>query len=561
MNRLSNLDARELKILPWVTCLTTLVVYLSLPTRNYYWDGIAFSQQIEDASKLSRDLIHPNHLIYTAIGFLDYRLLHALGFRLRALTALRITNSVLSAASAYVLFEILMVCLSSAYLSCLLTLAFAFAATWWKFSTDANSYVLSVLFLLLCFRLVLPGRSSDQEGIGSGEPGKGKSCRPLLLAVAHTAAMLFHELAVLFYPAAVLGLLQQTSALSRRRRLFVILEYSASAFLITAAAYYSAFYWVQGESGEHGFHSFLSWITYHSPDVTVSWHGGSNTFYSLRGNLRLFLGGRPSWTVREWPAFTIGMASILVILLSTFVYRLARHWSKVEPFLQRAPGVNSKFKPLAALATVWIFPYLVFLFFWLPANTFYRLFYLPALVLLAGIFLSTYEKSLEGTRRYQAALLLAAMALSNLTFDVFPNSQVKSNPPLAFAVEMGRIWDQQTSIYYGTFNADNWTIRYFNPETKWKQWPADLASLEVELRQIRQTAGSAWLDTTARDLILSTRGGCEWLAAHTPDSNPPHENAAGIQKKVVFESVNNHSRIIFQKIGSAAGFPGSATCR
>jgi len=214
------MGALKPKILPLAICLGILATYLSLPTRNYYWDGIGFAQAIEETPKFAASLIHPNHLVYTAAGYLAYRLVHALGFHTRALVTLQMTNSLLSAAGAYLFFELLMSCLGSAYLSSVLTLAFSFAATWWKFSTDANSYVPSVLLLLVCFHLVLPGRSS----------------RPALAGVAHTGAMLFHQLAVLFYPVVVVGLLQQTSLLSLRRRLFVVLQYSAIALLLTGTA-------------------------------------------------------------------------------------------------------------------------------------------------------------------------------------------------------------------------------------------------------------------------------------------------------------------------------------
>lgn len=377
------MGALKPKILPLAICLGIFAVYLSLPTRNYYWDGIAFAQQIEDAPKLAPSLIHPNHLVYTPAGYLAYRLVHALGFHTRALVTLQITNSLLSAACAYLFFELLMSRLGSAYLSSVLTLAFSFAATWWKFSTDANGYVPSVLLLLLCFHLVLPGRSS----------------RPALAAVAHTAAMLFHQLAVLFYPVVVVGLLQQNSLLSRRR-LFVVLQYSAIALLLTGTAYYSGFYWRQGGVGKLGFSPFVSWMTSHSPDAYFSRDVWSNTFYSLRGHLRLFLGGKPAWALRQWPHFTMGMSAILVAMLSGLLYRLVKFGNEVktftagalrvdpELFVRGALGVNPRLKPLAVLVAVWIASYLLFLFFWLPANTFYRLFYLPALVLLLGIWLA-----------------------------------------------------------------------------------------------------------------------------------------------------------------------------
>ena len=153
------------------------------------------------------------------------------------------------------------------------------------------------------------------------------------------------------------------------------------------------------------------------------------------------------------------------------------------------------------------------------------------------------------------------MVASNLTFDIFPNSRVESNPPLALALEMERLWVPGTFVYYNTFNTDDWTIRYFNPETTWKKWDStDLAALEAQLQQIQRNAGSAWLDTTALDLVLSMPGGSEWLGKHTPGTNQNPERGyqstsgplvRGRPENDRFELVNNRRRIIFQRIGPA----------
>src|SRR5215510_2781440 len=181
------------QITPWLLILGLALIYLTFPTRVYYWDGIAFAQAIEDASRLTPSLVHPNHLIYNFAGYLFYKLLRATGADIRALTALQILNSLLSALCACVLFSILRTTLRSFYLSICLTLLFAFSATWWKFSTDANAYVPSVLFLLISFYLVLPG----------------KKPRPFLIAFTFFISMAFHQLAVLMFPVLALGVYLQ----------------------------------------------------------------------------------------------------------------------------------------------------------------------------------------------------------------------------------------------------------------------------------------------------------------------------------------------------------------
>jgi hypothetical protein len=117
------------------------------------------------------------------------------------------------------------------------------------------------------------------------------------------------------------------------------------------------------------------------------------------------------------------------------------------------------------MAVVWFVSYAVFLFFWLPWNTFYKLFCLPAIILIVALALTGYE----GPRRYRLALLVAAMALANLAFYIFPYSRPDYNQALRFAHRMGEVWSDRTVVYYSDFIVDDWYIRYFNPRTTWKQ--------------------------------------------------------------------------------------------
>ena len=498
-------------------CLGILAIYLLWPTQNYYWDGIGFAQTIEDASSLNPSLLHPNHLIYTAAGYLEYRLLRAAGLTMRSLTVLQWTNMLLSTAAAYLLFTMLLECGGSLYLSTSLTLLFSFSATWWKFSTDANSYVPSVFFLLLGCRWLLPRRSS----------------RPVALALAHTLAMLFHQLAALFFPAAVCGLFLQNRSSGRRQTVSAVLQYSGIAFACTLAAYFAGFHWQQQSLD---WVAFLRWLTAHSPEVSFSFDPWANTVYSLRGHVRLLLGGRIAAVLGQREPATMALSLVSLALVSVWVFQTFRHRAGWGRRRVAECAANARQRPLLGLLSVWVAAYLVFLFFWLPGNTFYRLFYFPALVLLGGLLLASWEGRGETARKSRLGLLAAAVAVFNLAFYIIPNSRVESNPPLDFALRMRRVWNRETLIYYREFNTDNWTIRYFNPETSWKLLDANrLPELEAELQQGEAGGEAAWLDTTAWEQLGSLPEGAHWLSEHAvPDAYE--------------ERLDTGHRIRFQKI-------------
>jgi len=130
------------------------LIYLSFPTQNYYWDGVFFAQVIEeDPGGLW--YLHANHLLYNPLGRSFWLVLNAFGMNVRALTALQILSSLTGAAAVAVLFCVLTMLDISFYTALCLSLAFAFSATWWKFATDADSYIPAMFLLMLCVRLLV----------------------------------------------------------------------------------------------------------------------------------------------------------------------------------------------------------------------------------------------------------------------------------------------------------------------------------------------------------------------------------------------------------------------
>lgn len=478
-----------------VLSLGLLALYLAFPTKAYYWDGVVFAQAIEDvAGGAARtiSLAHPNHLVYNFVGYFVYRLLHGFDANLRAITALQILNSIFSAGSATILFLILRDTLRSTYLSGCLTLLFALSATWWKFSTDANAYIPSVFFLLLSFYLVLPERRA----------------RPLLCALSFFAAMCFHELAVIAFPVFALGIYLQNGALARERRLRQAIVFTAVSFVLIVGAYALAFYLATGSLDPV---KLLHWTASYSPDADTRFSFWSNLVYSLRGQVRLFFGGRLNLLRGLMNPFIVLLVALFAIavlwLLEGVVANLVtlkRRLRDVRQFgQQKYVRLSPQQKTVLLLAFVWAGVYLVFLFFWLPQNTFYRVFYLPAIPLLVGLALALVPTA-TSRRTFATAAFVIAAGLANFLFLIYPYSHVEKYPPLAFALEMNREWPAGTIVYYGSQNSDEALVRYFTPETKWQLLPAELP----------ESAG-AWLETSAIDRLSSTPEGARWLQSHT----------------------------------------------
>lgn len=485
-------DGFKLKSKFWLWAIFPLIfiVYALLLTKNYYWDGIFFALTIESAPDLNPNLLHPNHLLYNVLGYLVYQAARVADLEPRAVTILQLINCFISATSAYVLFRILLDCFKSVYLSLALTLLFAFSATWWKFSTDADSYITSVLFLLISFYLLLPTRTP----------------RPYLVGVSHALSMLFHQLAVFFFPVVILGLYLQSKK-SKKRPLPSILKYGFTAFLLTFPLFYYSFYLV---TGSFDFKQFFRWITTFSPEHGFTFHAWDNFVYTLRGHSRLFFGGRISFLRETGSPLIIALFCLLLILACVFFFKLIRHFKELKVTLRAAIREGDEFRNLRILSIVWIVVYLLFLFFFIPQNTFYRLFYLPAIIVLIGTFLAPYETHLKGVRRrYRLLMLAALMFTGNLAFNIYPYSQVRANPPLALALELKEGWPHGTIIYLSAWNSDNLLVKYFNPATEWRVIKRE--ALERELQNPESGGNAVWLDTTIVEQYLASPDGTRWL--------------------------------------------------
>ena len=488
----SNHTSATLRTITLFVFAGSFLAYVLLLTKNFYWDGIFFAQVIEDAPRINATLIHPSHLIDQVLGYIAYRATRFFGLNLRALTVLQLSNCFFGAAAAAVFFRVCVDCFRSRYVSLVATALFAFSATWWRFATDSDTYVVTVLVLLVNFYLLLPGRKS----------------RPFVVAAAHATAMLLHQLAVFFFPVAIGGLLLQSRRTNNKTSARTVLSYGLTAVAITSVFYYFAFHL---STGAWSIARFLSWITYYSAENGFSFGAWGDLIYSLRSQLRTIFGGRVAF-VREFGGPMIILAALTALALVALVFVLVRRWKELRSDVTTAFEFAKSFKPLTILCLLWIVPYVVFLFFFIPQNVFYRLFYLPAVILLIGSVLATIESSPNHVRRYRAALFAIAVFLANLTFSQYPYTQVRANPPLDLALRLNKVWPTGTVVYFSLPNTDGSLVRYFNPGTVWVQVTPN--ELTQQLDHLPRTSRTAWLETTLLDQLEATAEGRAWLATH-----------------------------------------------
>ena len=480
--------------LVWVMFPALFLLYLLLPTKNYFWDGVSFAQSIEDATRLSPALFHPNHLIYNPFGYLFYKAFRGVGLNLRALEVLQIANAFLSVLSAYLFFRILRRTLGSVYWTVTLCLLFALSATWWKYSTDADSYIPSVLFLILSFYFLMPDRKP----------------RAVVAALLYSVAMLFHQMAVFFFPVLLVGIYLQARRLDARRRMMLVAVGGMVSFLFTIVTYFYSFYL---QTGRTDLRTFYLWTTSLSPEPGHAFNAWGNFVYTFNGHVKLFTSGRLTYLKDALDFWTVAALVILLLLIAALIVQMVRNFSELKAFFFTVTRKDERFQDLRKLCLVWIASFFIFQYFFIPQHTYYRLFYLPALILWLSTYLVQYEAQPQSKRRYRAALLVGAIAVSNLVFYITPLTQARNYPPVAMALKLNQAWPPGTVVYLASINSDNSLVRYFNPSAVLIE--VSPQTLEREVRNLPPGTQSVWMETSLIDIYEATPEGRSWLEAHT----------------------------------------------
>jgi hypothetical protein len=421
-----------------------LIVYAAFATRTYYWDGVLDALNIESVAGGETSpavLFHPNHLLYSALGYVLYR---AAGSSLRAITVLQILNILASAATASLLYTIAKRITKSDLTALFCLILFAFGATWWKFSIDADPYIISVLLLLAAFWFATESPP-----------------RIWRAAICHTLAMLFHELAIFAYPAILAAILLQSTTKKAR---------DCALYTLTTAGSVAAAYWVCYSQSDHRMYPTLfTWLTSYASDSSFTRSLRELVNPYLTSYLKLFVGGRFS-LIRDYFSAVSGLAlAICVASLASTVVLFRRDGASAYPDRRQR-----------ILLWIWLTPYAIFLACWDPGSAFHKLFVWPPIVLLIGAYVG----------RKKASIAIAiAIAAWNFGAFIYPHSHTSADPVLVLAEKIDRELPKNAVIYYSAFSPDDWYLDYFAPGRKWIKL--------TSVSDLTSTPGPVCLDTTA----------------------------------------------------------------
>jgi hypothetical protein len=217
----------------------------------------------------------------------------------------------------------------------------------------------------------------------------------------------------------------------------------------------------------------------------------------------------------EFKGLIIGSSLLLIaFLLFKPCWNLLKNVDKAFSELKKEFLMH----PRVLLCVSWIAPYLLFLFFFIPGNTFYRLFYLPAIIILLALFLTVYKTNRTNLGQWKLLFAVGIIFLSNFIFFIYPYSLVRKNTALFFAKHISSPWSsEKTIVYYDKLSFYTLTVRYFTPSAEWKPLNTDdvKGGIETDLQKVANQGGSVWIEKSAIETLNSSGQTAEWLKSNS----------------------------------------------
>jgi hypothetical protein len=439
--------------------LVPLTLFLGFPSTLWNFDGVACAAALELGQPFY--FFHANHLLYGFLGFLFWKGVGAPLGMVRALPALQLLTSLLSAAGLVGLDRLLNSTLHHKAIALGATLSLAVTAAFWVWSVEAQVYALG--FLALAWATVVLFRASSPQ-------------KYYWVGILHGAAILGHQMHLLWIVPAVYWIRREPDFQLRDLRRYLI---SLAAMVLIPYTLVLAFVIAPGRDLNH----ILVWLKGSAgltPDRHWAWH-----FLGWSGPWMWVKSMAPALWGSFWPygKTTVSTGLWITTAVSAFI-ALILFWRALREIHQRS----------IAFALLWIGVYGLFLSTWEPATLCYRM----ADIIPLGILMAAGLRSLKiAAQGILISLLLATTLTVNLTTRILPMRQMEQNTLYQETLTLSRITSPDS--LYITEGGMSWMyLLYFTGRAAWSRSSWDPLRLDEEIarqkkiRPVYIQKGSAW---------------------------------------------------------------------
>jgi len=493
-------------LIGFLAFLLPFTLFLGIPSAMWNFDGVACAIALELGTPAY--LFHADHLLYGFFGYLFWKIACIPVGVSRALPALQIFSSLLSALGLVGLYRLLLRVVTPAkardvipakagtqnltglgpdfrrgdeIIALLLTLALSVTAAFWVWSIEAQVYPLGFLPLAWASLVLMQN------------PRKGKY---LYVGLLHGLAVLGHVMHFL-WAIPVLYWMRQESAFKRK----ALAQYAGSLAAATLVPYAIVLLavilparnsthlslWLKGSVG---LSADRSW-TWHSAGWIGPWIWLKSTAPALWGSFWPY--GRTVVGRWNWGATMIS-GSLYLFLLFRALKHAVIPAKAVTQNIRLGPDFRRGDGRLVRFALAWLGVYGLFLSTWEPATLCYRM----TDIIPLGILLAVGLKPLKaGAQAVLVSLLLGSTFCVNASSRIGPMHRPEENPLYQDALALSKITSPD-SLYISEGGMFWIYILYFTGRTAWNRH--SLAPLRLteeiarqkKIRPVYIQSGSSW---------------------------------------------------------------------
>jgi len=406
-------------------------IYALFPTKMHLSDGVGYAYMLEHFS--DGHFMHPHHPLWLPLMQYLYDGAKLIIPDLRSMPFICFINALLGGLSVFVFIQIAHKLSRSRMISILTGLFFGFSWGMMNYSSDSNIYILALFIILLAARIIL----------ANDKPTPNDAIKASFLMVL---ASVIHQITFFFTFVVLVAILLKLPKRERFRYAAICtFFYSICVFAIFQWLYYLGILDVDLNTN----FTFFSWLTSYgsNPNWWTIFKIGfipANELFSY-SQVNLFFHTIGYEIVRhtgyfEKPLSYLPYIIIYAIILLTIVYEI------IDVFRTRKNA--SRHRSTRILLLVWILPYFIFNQFYCALDVHYKLFYLAPLLLLWMLRLFESPKLIKLPIGVLSCILLAFLAIWNISTGMVPNSKTESNDFLTRALAIGEAVDKNDLVIF-----------------------------------------------------------------------------------------------------------------
>ncbi|MFH1540239.1 MAG: hypothetical protein ABID79_00035, partial [Elusimicrobiota bacterium] len=349
-------------LLAFSIVLSVLIIYLSLPSKIFFFDGIMFASESAGIPRA-----WANHISFCYCGHAFWKLLKYIGIERDGYSTLQTMNSFFGSLIVGLLFLFIKKVTEKNYIAIIFSLLFAFSHTFWWRVCDAYDTPPWIFWLLISIMLIWSYIKQTSK------------LKLIIFSIVVGIAVLAHQSNIFFIPTALCGIVLAGKKVFKNILMFLLvisivvgvpyiltltyqektlIDVSTGKFAVNNKTIKASYKWMLGNAGSYDPEKYVN--AYVSPlklkELSFSKSIKNNLIDSNLRNLYLDFCNMVNamWYGRHSKQFWPNISKIIFIIIGIFLFIKVKLWR------------NQKYKALVILTVAWWLTYMIFCSWFAP---------------------------------------------------------------------------------------------------------------------------------------------------------------------------------------------------